>query len=101
MQLLPRIDGFEFLVGLRRIPGMFSVPVVFLTTSGLEQDVLAYRRSSASMYVEKPDTFGEIQIRHGETHSTIITPFISPCPAPRHASIPATSTRSSGPARRC
>jgi len=60
---MPRIDGFEFLVGLRRIPGMFSVPVVFLTTSGLDQDVLNYRRSTASMYVEKPDTFGEIQTR--------------------------------------
>jgi CheY-like chemotaxis protein len=60
---MPRLDGFEFLVGLRRIPRMVSVPVVFLTTSGLEEDVQAYRRSSASMYVVKPDTFGEFQTR--------------------------------------
>ena len=60
---MPRIDGFELLEGLRRIAGMVSVPVVILTTSGLDKDVLAYRRSSASMYVVKPDTFGELQTR--------------------------------------
>jgi DNA-binding response OmpR family regulator len=60
---MPRIDGFELLKGLRLIPRMSSVPVVFLTTSGLEKDVLAYRGSSASMYVVKPDTLGELQIR--------------------------------------
>jgi DNA-binding response OmpR family regulator len=60
---MPRIDGFELLEGLRRIRGMVTVPVVFLTTSGLEKDLLAYRGSSASMYVVKPDTFGELQTR--------------------------------------
>jgi DNA-binding response OmpR family regulator len=60
---MPRIDGFELLKGLRRIRGMVSVPVVFLTTSGLDKDLLAYRGSSASMYVVKPDTFDELQIR--------------------------------------
>jgi DNA-binding response OmpR family regulator len=60
---MPRIDGFELLEGLRRIRGMVTVPVVFLTTSGLERDLLAYRGSSASMYVVKPDTFGELQTR--------------------------------------
>jgi DNA-binding response OmpR family regulator len=60
---MPRLDGFEFLEGLRRIPGMVSVPVIFLTTSGQEKDILAYRGSSASMYVVKPDTFGELQTR--------------------------------------
>jgi len=60
---MPRIDGFEFLKGLRRLPGMASVPVVFLTTSGLGKDVIAYMGSSASLYVIKPDTFGELQTR--------------------------------------
>jgi CheY-like chemotaxis protein len=60
---MPRLDGFEFLEGLRRVPGMASVPVVFLTTSGVEKDVLAYMRSSAAMYVVKPDTLAELQIR--------------------------------------
>jgi len=60
---MPRIDGYELLEALRRIRGMVTVPVVFLTTSGLEADLQAYRRSSASMYVVKPDTFGELQTR--------------------------------------
>jgi DNA-binding response OmpR family regulator len=60
---MPRLDGFEFLEGLRKIPGMISVPVVFLTTSGAEKDVMAYMRSSASLYVIKPDTFEELHLR--------------------------------------
>jgi len=60
---MPRLDGFEFLKGLRRMAGMVSVPVVFLTTSGSEKDVMAYMGSSASLYVIKPDTFAELQIR--------------------------------------
>jgi DNA-binding response OmpR family regulator len=60
---MPQIDGFDLLRRLREIPGMASVPVVLLTTSGLEKDILAYRGSSASMYVVKPDTPGELRIR--------------------------------------
>jgi CheY-like chemotaxis protein len=60
---MPRLDGFEVLEGLRRIAGMATVPVVFLTTSELDKDLGAYRRSSASMYVVKPDTFDELRIR--------------------------------------
>ena len=60
---MPRIDGFEFLKGLRRIPGQLSVPVVFLTNSDIDKDVLAYMRSSASLYVVKPDSFSELRIR--------------------------------------
>jgi len=60
---MPRIGGFEWLKGLRRIPGFISVPVVFLTTSDLGQDMLEYMRSSAALYVVKPDTFAELQTR--------------------------------------
>jgi CheY-like chemotaxis protein len=60
---MPRLDGFEFLAGLRKLPGMISVPVVFLTSSGLEKDVMAYMGSSASLYVIKPDTLPELQTR--------------------------------------
>jgi DNA-binding response OmpR family regulator len=60
---MPRLDGFEFLKGLRRVPGFVSVPVVFLTTSELGRDVLEYMNSSASLYVVKPDTFGELETR--------------------------------------
>jgi CheY-like chemotaxis protein len=60
---MPRLDGFEFLAGLRKLPGMISVPVVFLTSSGLGKDVVAYMGSSASLYVIKPDTLEELQTR--------------------------------------
>jgi DNA-binding response OmpR family regulator len=60
---MPRVDGFEFLKGLRRIPGQLSVPVVFLTNSEINKDVLEYMRSSASLYVVKPDSYVELRIR--------------------------------------
>jgi CheY-like chemotaxis protein len=60
---MPRLDGFEFLKGLRRIATMASVPVVFLTTSALGKDVRAYMGSSASSYIIKPDTYAELQTR--------------------------------------
>ncbi|MDB5465169.1 MAG: response regulator rcp1 [Phenylobacterium sp.] len=60
---MPRLDGFEFLKELRRIESMVSVPVVFLTTSGLTRDVREYSASSASSYIIKPDTYFELQTR--------------------------------------
>ena len=60
---MPRIDGFEFLARLRRIPAMVSVPVVFLTTSCLARDAAAARDGSASLYVIKPDTYHELHAR--------------------------------------
>ena len=60
---MPRLSGFEFLKGLRRIPSLNKVPVVFLTTSDLGKDVFEYMHSSASLYVVKPDTFAELRTR--------------------------------------
>jgi CheY-like chemotaxis protein len=60
---MPQINGFQFLERLRQIPNMVSVPVVFLTTSGLDRDVSEYMRTSASSYVLKPDSYGELQVR--------------------------------------
>jgi DNA-binding response OmpR family regulator len=60
---MPRIDGFEFLRRMRRIPEAAQTPVVILSTSSLRTDTVAAWRSSAVSYVVKPDTFGELQIR--------------------------------------
>jgi CheY-like chemotaxis protein len=60
---MPRINGFGFLEGLRQIPTMAAVPVVFLTTSCLGKDVVAARHSSASFYLIKPDSYVELQTR--------------------------------------
>lgn len=58
-----RIDGLEFLKGLRRIAGMTSVPVVFLTTSGMGKDILENMGGSAPLHVIKPDTLAELKVR--------------------------------------
>jgi CheY-like chemotaxis protein len=60
---MPRIDGFEFLRRMRRIPRMVETPVVFLTTSGLSRDALMARESSAACYVVKPQTHSNLQAR--------------------------------------
>jgi len=58
---MPRMDGFKFLRNLRQIRAMAKAPVVFLTTSWLARDAADVTRSSASLYVIKPDTYDELE----------------------------------------
>jgi DNA-binding response OmpR family regulator len=60
---MPKIDGFTFLREMRQIPNMASVPVVFLTTSRLERDVVLAKDATASSYVIKPESYFELQAR--------------------------------------
>ncbi len=60
---MPRMNGFRFLEGMREISSLDHVPVVFLTTSSAARDVKEAERSSASMYIIKPDTYFELQAR--------------------------------------
>ncbi|MBV9511733.1 MAG: response regulator [Caulobacteraceae bacterium] len=60
---MPRMDGFQFLTKLRRIPGLDRVPVVFLTTSALAKDVVGARDSTALTYIVKPDNFAGLRSR--------------------------------------
>ncbi|HWE44565.1 MAG TPA: response regulator [Caulobacteraceae bacterium] len=60
---MPRLDGFTFLERLREIPAMARTPVVFLTTSRLQSDVLRTKGSTASLYVVKPDSYTDLQTR--------------------------------------
>jgi CheY-like chemotaxis protein len=60
---MPRINGFEFVEALRTIPAMAHLPVVFLTTSSMASDVDKARESSAVLYVVKPDSYAELQMR--------------------------------------
>lgn len=60
---MPRVDGFKFLEALREIPAMLSVPVVFLTTSGLVEDARRAAQTTAASYIIKPDTYQELQTR--------------------------------------
>jgi two-component system, OmpR family, response regulator AdeR len=60
---MPKVSGFAFLRRMREIPSMASVPVVFLTTSRLESDVVLAKDATASSYVIKPESYFELQAR--------------------------------------
>jgi CheY-like chemotaxis protein len=54
---LPRLSGLEVLAELKRDPELAVVPVVMLTTSQAEQDILRSYRLHANAYVSKPVDF--------------------------------------------
>jgi two-component system response regulator AdeR len=70
---MPRLDGFEFLDRLRRIPAMFDTPVVFLTTSAFASDVIEAKHSSACSYVVKPETYEELRKRLDKVIKTLLS----------------------------
>lgn len=51
---LPKVDGLEVLRRLREDPRTRLVPVVIMTTSVEEQDVIAGYALGANAYIEKP-----------------------------------------------
>jgi chemotaxis family two-component system response regulator Rcp1 len=54
---LPRKDGREVLVELKADPNLKTIPVVVLTTSGTDQDVLRAYQLCANCYITKPVDF--------------------------------------------
>jgi two-component system, response regulator len=56
---LPKVDGLEVLRRLRDNAQTRVIPVVVLTSSKLEEDVLASYRGGANGYVRKPVRFSE------------------------------------------
>jgi len=60
---LPRLDGLEVLAELKADPELKVIPVVILTTSQAQQDVLRSYALHANAYVSKPvdfETFMEV-----------------------------------------
>ncbi|HEX3911244.1 MAG TPA: response regulator [Solirubrobacteraceae bacterium] len=60
---LPRKSGAEVLAEIKSDPDLSTIPVVVLTTSQSEEDVLRSYKSHANAYVTKPvdfDRFGQI-----------------------------------------
>ncbi|MFN3077182.1 MAG: response regulator [Alphaproteobacteria bacterium] len=51
---MPRMDGREFLQEIKRHESLSAIPVVVLTTSEVERDVIASYRLGASGYIVKP-----------------------------------------------
>ncbi len=54
---LPKVDGLEVLRQLRADPRTHLLPVVILTTSNEERDILASYQLGANSYVRKPVDF--------------------------------------------
>ncbi len=51
---MPRMDGREFLAVVKSDPALSNIPVVVLTTSDVERDVVASYQLSAASYITKP-----------------------------------------------
>lgn len=56
---LPKVDGLEVLRRIRADERTSLIPVVILTSSKLEEDILSGYRSGANGYVRKPVNFAE------------------------------------------
>ena len=54
---LPKVDGIEVLEQMRADEGLRAIPVVMLTTSSEEQDILRSYKFGANAYVVKPVVF--------------------------------------------
>lgn len=54
---MPRMDGREFLTIVKQDPALLDIPVVILTTSDVERDVVASYKLGAASYVTKPVDF--------------------------------------------
>jgi CheY-like chemotaxis protein len=56
---LPKVDGLEVLKEVRSTKGLSSIPVVMLTSSKEEQDLLRSYELGVNAYVVKPVDFNE------------------------------------------
>ena len=56
---LPKVDGLEVLKRVKADPDLRTVPVVMLTSSREEQDLVESYDSGSNAYVVKPVGFGE------------------------------------------
>lgn len=51
---LPRKDGRETLTEIKQTPDLCDIPVIVLTTSDRDQDILECYRSHANCFIKKP-----------------------------------------------
>ncbi len=67
---LPRLSGLEVLERMRKDPRTSFVPVVVLTSSSEEEDIIASYREGANSFVRKSVDFGEFteKLQHLQTY---------------------------------
>jgi two-component system response regulator len=56
---LPKVDGLEVLRRIRADERTHNIPVVVLTSSRLQEDILKCYRDGANAFVRKPVNFGD------------------------------------------
>lgn len=54
---MPRMNGLEVLAELKQDPRLMTIPVIVLTTSQAEEDILRSYQAHAASYVVKPIDF--------------------------------------------
>jgi CheY-like chemotaxis protein len=54
---LPKVDGKEVLARIKSDPALMTIPVVILTTSDSEKDILDSYHNHANCYITKPVDF--------------------------------------------
>lgn len=59
---LPRVNGREVLEHIKADPDLAPIPVIVLTTSAAEEDVLRSYAAHASAYVTKPLNWDELSV---------------------------------------
>ena len=84
---LPRVDGLEVLRVIKADPGLKFIPVVVLTSSREERDVIESYRLGVNAYVVKPVNFSEFinAVKELGVFWAIIN---EPPPAPGHSGEP-------------
>ena len=56
---MPRMNGLEVLREIKQDPQLMTIPVIMLTTSRAEEDILQSYQAYAASYVVKPVEFGK------------------------------------------
>lgn len=63
---LPKVDGLQVLQEVKNDPRTRAIPIIVLTSSKEEQDLVRSYRLGVNSYIQKPVNFGEFQevVRH-------------------------------------
>jgi len=58
---MPKMNGYECLTKIRKLPALKDIPVVILSTSTVKKDVDFMWEEGANCYIKKPNTIGEFR----------------------------------------
>ena len=58
---LPKVDGLQVLKEVKSNPATKAIPIILLTSSNEERDLIASYQLGANSYIQKPVNFSEFQ----------------------------------------